>query len=698
MSSKKKKDNRKKTDNRKKKNNKKTTDNRKKTDNRMFKTLAAANVKKNAKNYLIYFVTLMFSVVLLYAFNSIGSQFAMLNLADRGSYLSFSSGMIAGVSVLISMIMAFLVVYANRFLMKRRKKELGIYITLGMKQKDLSAMLFRETVIIGFFSLAAGLVLGIFLSQGLSFITIRFLQIQGATYHFVISLSAIIKCTIFYLLIFICMNFFNNRALKKSSLIDLLHAEKKNENVPEGRISKQIIGIAVAGFCFAAAYMLSATGEFNIKYISVAVFFVFVGTFLFFRSVSAIFLRLAHRRKGFYYKGLNMFGIHQVSSKIKSTNVTLAVISLLLFLSFTTMAAGLGISGSIIAGLDKMTSADVVLTNYREWEEGKEYQSLTIEERLLEAGFSLDEAASDSAEVNLYNQSEITPSDFMQDDTPGKNKLDASDLGLDDTCSLMSVSDYNKLRKQQGLEPVNLGDDQFIINYNFIDLDDLYEHFAKTEDQSIVFEGKSLTLAKDGIQQVPYRNGNVLSDIGTLIVPDYLAEGKVLDSRILNVNLKSAQGEEAFEDAYQKLDAMGVRSTYKRDIETEITSTNMTFSYIAVYLGIIFLVSACAVLALQQIADAVDNKRRYDTLRDLGAKESDIKKTLLMQVCVYFGVPLGVGLLHSGAGIYLMYHSMENVTTLQVFQNILFAALVLLGVYGTYFLITYVSTRNALSK
>ena len=139
----------------------------------MFQRLARNNVKKNMRHYLIYFITLLFSVSMLYTFNSIGAQFSMLNMSDRGSYLAFSSGMMASVSVFISLILGFLVVYANKFLMRRRKKELGIYITLGMRKKDISRLLVKETVIIGGLSLIWGILLGIFLSQGLSLITIK---------------------------------------------------------------------------------------------------------------------------------------------------------------------------------------------------------------------------------------------------------------------------------------------------------------------------------------------------------------------------------------------------------------------------------------------------------------------------------------------------------------------------------------------
>ena len=249
------------------------------------------------RHYLIYFITLLFSVSMLYTFNSIGAQFSMLNMSDRGSYLAFSSGMMASVSVFISLILGFLVVYANKFLMRRRKKELGIYITLGMRQKDISRLLVKETVIIGGLSLIWGILLGIFLSQGLSLITIKFLQIEGAQYRFVISPLAVVECLVFYSLIFFFMNWRNKKMLAKHSLVELLYADKKNEEAPDEKLAGKFFMLTASVICMAASSVISVIDGFNMKYISVSVVVLFIGTFLFFRSVAGILLFLLHKNE-----------------------------------------------------------------------------------------------------------------------------------------------------------------------------------------------------------------------------------------------------------------------------------------------------------------------------------------------------------------------------------------------------------------
>lgn len=669
--------------------------------NQMFRQLAHSNVKKNAKNYMVYIVTLMFSVAMLYTFNSIGSQFSMLNLPDRGSYLSFSVGMMAGASVFISAVMAFLVAYANRFLMRRRKKELGIYITLGMTQKDLSRLMFRETVIIGAFSLGAGLLLGIFLAQGLAFVTIRFLQVEGAAYRFVISPLAILECVVFYVLMFAFMNSLNKKSLKKSSLRELLYADKKNEILADEGNAGNIIKIIVAAICFVAAYFLSISNGFDIKYIGAGIVLIFIGTFLFFKVIANVLLYWIHRRKRLYYKDLNMFAIHQISSKMNSTNTTLSIICILLFLSFTTLAVGLGLSMSVTAGLDKMTSADAVVASYgKEGEPDGETSSTSIQQYLEGKGVPLEAIASNTVEAVIYRQEDVALKDFLLEGTPGKSRLGKNEyLGWNQSPGLMGISDYNRLRSQQGLKPIALEEGTCLINYNVIQLDGMYQYFSTQKDAAIVIGGKKLSLAKKGLQKLAYQNANLLADTGTIIVPDDMLQGRQAENRYLNINFdpSNPDAEAKFQKAMYDLYDTGLTVVMKSLIVTEITSTNMTLSYIAVYLGIIFLVCACAVLALQQIAGAADNVKRYDTLRSLGAEEKHIRKTLLAQIAIYFGVPLLVALLHSAAAINVMYQRMGNITVSDAVQNILFALVILTGVYGSYFLITYINSRNTLN-
>lgn len=674
--------------------------------NVMFSKLARNNVRKNMRHYMIYFLTLMFSVAMLYTFNSIGSQFSMLNLEDRGSYLSFSTGMMAGVSVFISIILGFLVVYANKFLMRRRQKELGIYLTLGMRQKEISKLLFKETLIIGAGSLAAGIVLGIFLSQGLSLVTIKFLQIEGAKYRFVVSMQAIVECIVFYTLIFGFMNWRNNRTLTKHRLIDLLYADRKNEDIPVRKTSANFVILAAAVVCMAVSGRFALADGFNPKYLAAAVVLLLIGTFLFFQSIAGLLLFLLRKKKELYYQDLNMFAVHQISSKMNSTNQVLSVICILLFLAFTTIAAGLGMSVSISRGLQKMTSADAVIENlmdsgsYGEEEKSPVSGEESLKTWLTQQGFPLDELTADAREMKLYEEKGVSLKAFLLSGTPGREDI-LRDFYSDSNAGfyVIKLSEFNQLLAQQGKKPAVLSEGEFIINYNMSELDKTYQYYARNVSEPLIVNGHSLTLAANGIFQVPYQNGNVLADSGTLVVTDQTAEGLKPIKSILNCKYpdSSKKSERAFDEAfYDTVTTDAVRLTTKKLVLTDVTSSSMTLSYTAIYLGIIFLICACAVLALQQTANSIDNGGRYEVLRRLGAKEQSMKKALRMQIMVYFGTPLAVGLLYAAVAVKTVYSQMGNVPGSVIAQNVMFAIILFILIYGSYFWTTYVNSQNIL--
>ena len=198
----------------------------------MFSKIAINNVKRSFKDYTIYFLTLTFAVCIFYSFNSIEAQKAILEInKSTASYVTMLNNFIAGASVFVSFILGGLIIYANNFLIKKRKKEMGIYLTLGMSKGRISRILILETLIIALMSLVVGLALGVIVSQGLSVITARLLVVDMTGYKFIISFEAIIKTALYFGIIFLLVMTFNQFTISKYKLIDLISAAKKNERV-----------------------------------------------------------------------------------------------------------------------------------------------------------------------------------------------------------------------------------------------------------------------------------------------------------------------------------------------------------------------------------------------------------------------------------------------------------------------------------
>ena len=211
----------------------------------MLSKLSLKNIKKSIKDYTIYFFTLILGISIFYVFNALDSQTAMMDVSQSTQELiKLMMNMLSAVSVFVSFILGFLIIYASRFLMKRRNKEFGIYLTLGMSKRKISMILFFETLFIGILSLVVGLGLGTILSQLMSVIVVNMFEADLTKFTFVFSSSACIKTIIYFSVMYLFVMLFNTISVSKCKLIDLLHGNKKSEKL---KLKNPIICIII--FC-----------------------------------------------------------------------------------------------------------------------------------------------------------------------------------------------------------------------------------------------------------------------------------------------------------------------------------------------------------------------------------------------------------------------------------------------------------------
>ena len=211
----------------------------------MYFKLAIRNLKKSLKDYTIYFLTLVFGVCIFYTFNSIQSQSIMMELSDvKANMFEVTSDIIGIASVFISFILGFLIVYANNYLIKRRKKEFGIYMTLGMDNRKISTIIFIETMLVGIISLVIGLIFGVLLSQGISILTANLFEVNITKFQFVFSKKAFLKTIQNFGIIYLVVLVFNSINIRCVKLIDLLNASKKNEKLKVKNIWVSIFRVA----------------------------------------------------------------------------------------------------------------------------------------------------------------------------------------------------------------------------------------------------------------------------------------------------------------------------------------------------------------------------------------------------------------------------------------------------------------------
>ncbi len=653
--------------------------------NQLFQRLARRNVKNSSKDYLIYFLTLAFSVALFYTFNSIDAQFTAFGIPDRMNFLSFSAGMLAAVSVLVCLIIGFLVVYANHFMLRRRKREMGLYMTLGMEFEDISALLWRETRIIGGLSLAAGLASGIVLSQGLSLVTARIIGAEMTNYRFVLSVKAVLMSVLFFGILFFFVYRWNVRVIRKMELLELLYAGKKNEAVSRGKAGDILLFVLGAAMLPAGYAVIAAPAKrYFLQGLPEGICFIAVGSILLCLSVSAVLVKVCKSRKKYYYSRLHLFAVNQLGSRLKSAGLSIGVVSILICLAISVMTIGLATGNTFVSDADAAAPYDV---SFQIRDEIGELEGKTVEQLLERKGLVLSDYVKDKAELRLYTSDEIT-----------RDILEGGSRMKEYKVYIVGADDYNRVMAMNGISPVILGENEYAINYNVEEKEAELRNFMES-GRVLDVNGTPLTPAEGGLYRRTYMNGNGFGDGGTLIVPQRLISGQTSG---LDLAWAVCNGRFRDSDSYGKLTKAQLQIPERilfythQDIRIELMSNILTVTYIGIYLGITFLIAAGAVLALQQLSQAADNAGGYGLLGKLGASEADRREALLLQLAAYFGIPFVPAVLNAVFIVAGVFAGAEELSLWSVAQTGLFTGGVVIAVYGLYFAVTYSGSRRIL--
>ncbi len=428
----------------------------------MYSKIALNNVKKSFKDYTIYFLTLTFAVCIFYSFNSIESQKAMFEISKKdASYIDMLTTAISWVSVFVSGILGGLIVYANNFMIKRRKKELGVYMTLGMSKRKISSILVSESFFIGLMSLVAGLIFGIVLSQGLSLFTAKLFQVGMSEYKFVFSPNAAVKTIAYFGIMFLLIMIFNTFVISKYKLIDMINASKKSESI---KIKNPIVSIIVYVFGLGSlifAYNLVMKSGLNIEdsRFTVSIILGIIGTALFYYGLAGFILHIVKNSKNIYLKRLNIFVTRQISSKINTNFMSITAICLMLFITISILSTGLSFKNSLESNLKDTVPFDVssriinlddnsqrtIVEAFKEWgiDITSKYDYVVVEEYRLEDRYG----------------------DILKNYVNNKNnKIINKDYN---EILALKISDYNKVRELNGESPININDNEILLTSNF---------------------------------------------------------------------------------------------------------------------------------------------------------------------------------------------------------------------------------------
>lgn len=681
--------------------------------------LAFKNIKKSVSDYAIYFFTLVLGVAIFYVFNAIDSQTAMMKVSESTrDIIDLMLNMLSGVSVFVSFVLGFLIIYASRFLMKRRNKEFGIYMTLGMSKGKISKILVVETFLIGLLSLVVGLVLGCALSQVMSVIVANMFEADLTEFTFVISTNAIIKTIIYFGIMYLLVMIFNTISVSRCKLIDLINANKKTETVklknPYLCIVIFVIAVVMLGYAY---YQVTGNVE-NLRetwQIFLPIGLGAVGTFLLFFSLSGLVLRVLQHFKKFYYKGLNSFTIKQFSSKINTTVFSMTVICLMLFVTICVFSSCMSMKNAMTSNLQELAPIDIQLLKtkniprefieeygYSEQQVNNSY--ISIEDDLNSVGFNINDYYKDIVDINTYTTNELTVRSTLGSTYEEVYKKYPF-MTYDAIEEIVTVSDYNKVAKLLGLDTYTLDSDEYLV---IADYDNMVSvrNAALGLNTPITIDGKTYypkyDKCKDGFLLISNSHINA----GVFIVPDSAVSNLTVEEEYLYANYKADTEEEKqeIEDLLlSKSDALlNIGSTIEASTRLSIYEGSVGLgalvTFIGLYLGVIFLISSAAILALKELSEATENKERFKMLRKIGADEKLINKALFRQIAIFFLAPLVIAIIHSIFGIMFCNYILETFGNESLLLAIVLTALLLVVIYGGYLLITYYCSKRIIKE
>lgn len=660
--------------------------------------LSINNIKKSFKDYGIYFITLILGVCIFYIFNSLDSQTAMLEVSNSTySIIELLMSILSYISVFISFVLGFLIIYASRFLMKKRNKEFGIYMILGMSKKKISFILLIETILIGIISLIVGLTLGVVTSQITSIFIAKLFDADMTKYAFNFSSSALIKTCIYYGIIYIIVMLFNTISIGKNKLINLLQASKKQETIKIRNSIISVILFIISVIMLGIAYYLVTNGieyleKYDVVILLVPITLGIMGTITFYYSVAGMFLKILSKCKNIYYKNINTFTIKQISSKINTMIISISVICIILFFTLCLLTSAFTIKNFFNNSISTYAPVSFLVSNYLEQKDDRNFIDI---KNNLKQNKELYNNIDNMIDITEYYDEEFT---YGKSFGSFYNELSKEYpfVMWDSLVEIISINDYNKVAKMYNFEEQELNKNEYIIASNFNS--DYYEIPLKRKDKITVFN-KELTPKLNKPINGFINIGANPTNMALIIVDESVIDKSTTNYQNIVIgnykNKVTIEQEREYNDYLNELD-----KNYNYIVETQIdikdnsVGLSALVTFIGLYIGIIFLITSSAILALKQLSDCIDDKNKYKMLRQIGVEEKDIYKSLFYQTLIFFIAPITLALIHTIFGLQFCVLMLKTLGISNIFKDFIKTLIFLIIIYGIYFIVTYYCSKN----
>lgn len=717
--------------------------------------LAWGNVRRVGRDYLVYLLTLTLGVTVFYAFNTVSMQVDSAGIEEAG--LSEVMGTMLGyLTYFLAGVMAFLMVYANNFIMKRRKKEFGLYQVLGMGRGRVATIMALETVIVSVGAFVAGIVLGVGLSQLMVFFTASLFKTRIANFHFFFSVHAFNLTLACMLVMFVLTLLLNLLAVRCTKLIELMGAERRNESIktrnPWIAIAIFAVGVVLVGVAYYRllrdGFPLTATDsklQEGMNQFGITTAMVTVGTFALFWGLSGMLIKLLQSLRGVYWRGLNMFTVRQLAAKVNTVCFSMGVIAMILFLAITSVTCGMSIANVMNENLERYNPVDVsqtyvyytpdTLDYYKEYVNPSEADRMVLADTTVDLYFAwhgkgksadnndetgkkvnIADVAGEHVQIDSYlsypfggSNPSVSAGEMCK--TMGEKLPKALGGSNADTMGLFvtPASQYNKLRQMMGEEPVSIGRDQYLLTCDMGgELGDLYTKYM-AGGHTLTLGGHELKPATDKSDKdtAAIANSAMGSNPGTVVVADELLSQLNLQpySSSLLVNYKQGMDTTEADESikYTALDNLLVDGKEpgswglfitRSEMYVQAAQMNGLISYLAIYIGFVLVVACAAILSIQQLSNVADGSRSYRVLAQIGCDDRQIRHSVMAQQAVFFLFPLAVGLAHSFVALKVIIDLVSTFGHMSIGGTVGLTCAIFLAAYGGYFLVTYLMSTG----
>lgn len=678
--------------------------------------LAWGNLCRALKDFTVYFVTLMLSVSLFYSFNTLTNQAFFVGLSSSTSHLVLRMAeLITGLSIFLMIVIGILIVYANVFFMRRRVREFATYLLLGMKKSSLAFVILIENFIVGICALIVGLLVGVVVSQFSSLAVLKLFNSPVEQFHFLLVPQAMIFTACMFGVVFVLSTLCATFVISRTRLSVLFRSSFTSDRFKIKNPWITLVLFVVSILLIAQAYhmfsyeVLTANGGGEFLCCTALVV---LGTALFFYSVSTAFTQIARAIKPLYYRGLNLYVVRQFASRINSSWISMTMICATIFIALCTLSIGFTAVASIRTQESLMAPtdffADFICKDGYEPEQTDKLVSLMAQEIP-----SWNTTVRGTARLTSYTLGEAdnvyTIANLISDCGLSKEKaIDGVPIDVAvNPVYFVGCSEYNRFRALAGLQPIELGDNEV----RFAS----YPGLADQTD-SLASSGKTITLA-DKYHNVRIKPKLKLSDLAglssnpcSLIVPDswvhtmkprqtrlfaqFYASSKEVNeqfSQELADSNKHAQGILGQNNAYH-LHVMNTALRYEM-LEAALAIRVMG-TFVAVYTGIILLITSAAILSIQQLSELSYMRESYTKLLQLGATRASCSGTIFTQLGIWFMLPCSLAISHA----FCVMKEMDALYTImgadtEAKQWLFITAGIVLAIYALYFLMTFVVMR-----